>query len=331
MKQIPYQDKSYADKKRILREYSIKDEIRYYLDIMCNECINVSIRLGTFSSEDEANIRPIFKELIKKLGFDNEINMSNTFRDLMIDGYISLEIIWDDKKENILSFSRLSPATLVPAYAKEHGNYWIQYPEDEQLKRILYDSQVIFISYSDSETSYVERLMKPYNQLSMIENCMIMYNIKISSTTNKYEIPIKGLSKQKAEESIGTFIETHLSNWDIDNYTGKVTIDGAEQIPFNKNVFLPQGDSGEFIYETLNPNAIEHDFIGDINYFNNKLRMASYLPNSNGDLNNDMREVIRLNKFKSKIKSTFLEIIRKPLRLQAEKLGLNIDNITIDI
>jgi hypothetical protein len=31
------------------------------------------------------------------------------------------------------------------------------------------------------------------------------------------------------------------------------------------------------------------------------------------------------------MKSTFLEIIMKPLRLQAEKLNLNINNITIDI
>jgi hypothetical protein len=55
--------------------------------------------------------------------------------------------------------------------------------------------------------------------------------------------------------------------------------------------------------------------------------MASYFPNDNTDI----REINRLNKFKLRVKTTFLEIIRKPLILQAEKLNLNIDVITFDI
>ena len=334
MKKIPYQDKSYSDKRRILREYSIKDEIRYYLDLICDECINNNFRFASFNLNEESKLRPIFQDIIKKLGFDNQFTIYNTFRDLMIDGYLAFEIIWNDKKDNIISFNRLSPDSLVPAYNKENGSHWIQYPEDEQLKRILFDSQVIFISYSgiNEEISYVERLMKPYNQLSMIENCMIMYNIKISSTTNKYTIPVVGLSKQKAEENIGSIIEIYKEEINIDNFTGDVTVNGEKQIPFNKNVFFPEGDSGKANLEKISSHTVEHDFNKDLEYFSNKLRQASYLPTVNGELlYNDSREVIRLNKFKDRIKANFIEIVKKPLRLQAEMLNINIDNCIIDI
>lgn len=38
-KSIPYLDRSYPDKRRILREYSIKDEIRDFVSSLCDESI----------------------------------------------------------------------------------------------------------------------------------------------------------------------------------------------------------------------------------------------------------------------------------------------------
>ena len=38
-KSIPYLDKSYNDKRRILREYSIKDEIRDFVSQVADECV----------------------------------------------------------------------------------------------------------------------------------------------------------------------------------------------------------------------------------------------------------------------------------------------------
>ena len=50
---------------------------------------------------------------------------------------------------------------------------WIQHPNDEQNRRILLDAEIIYISYSGSsnymETSYVEPLIRPYNELKNIE------------------------------------------------------------------------------------------------------------------------------------------------------------------
>ena len=105
---------------------------------------------------------------------------------------LAIEIIYDDKNKNIIGFNRLQADTLVPAYDKSIGNLWIQYPEDPQLRRIFLDSQIVYISYSAqndfSEVSYVEGLIRPYNQLKILEQTRIMFNIVNASIYQVFTI-----------------------------------------------------------------------------------------------------------------------------------------------
>jgi hypothetical protein len=48
-------------------------------------------------------------------------------KDFLVDGYVANEIIYDDKKKNIIGFNRLRPETLVPAYEQNIGHLWIQF------------------------------------------------------------------------------------------------------------------------------------------------------------------------------------------------------------
>ncbi len=112
----------------------------------------------------------------------------------------------------------------------------------------------------------------------------------------------------------------------MDDSTGEVTLNGETQIPYIKNIFLPEGDYGKVDLERVNSDITDNNFASTIEYFNNQLKIASYIPINNSDI----RETNRLNKFKIRAKSVFLEIIKKPLILQAEKLNLNIDNININ-
>ena len=178
-KSIPYLDKAYADKRRILREYSIKDEIRDFVSTITDETIvyndekdfcSPRALSNDYSQEIKDKYQEHFEKIYNKFGFSDNITAWSMMRDFMIDGYLAIEIIYDDKKKNIIGFNRLRPETLVPAYEPNIGHLWIQFPEDPQLRRIFLDSQIIYISYSTqndySETSYVEGLIKPYNPVS---------------------------------------------------------------------------------------------------------------------------------------------------------------------
>ena len=340
-KSIPYLDRSYADKRRILREYSIKDEIRDFISTVCDECVIYSDKdfcsprqLPTeFTQDIKDKYQEYFEKIYNRYGFADSVSAWQLMKDFLIDGYVAMEIIWDDKKKNIISFNRLRPETLVPAFEPSIGHLWIQYPEDPQLRRIFLDSQIIFISYSSqndySETSYIEGLIKPYNQLKIIEQTKIMFNLVNATLYQKFVIPIKGLGRQRAEEQIGQLIQDYSEEVEWDDSLGTLRINGQKHLSYNKQYWFPEGDGGTPNMEIMNAGA-GHNLNEDdiLKWFFNILKRASKIPmqrfqsdeNGGGNAFSDAAEITRdeakFGNFVMRLRSNFKELIVKPLKLQ---------------
>ncbi len=339
-KSIPYLDKSYADKRRILREYSIKDEIRDFISSLTDECVVYNDegdfcspkQLSTeYSQEIQDKYQEYFEKVYNKYGFADNITAWNMFKDFLIDGYVAVEIIYDDKKKNIIGFNRLRPETLVPAYEPTIGHLWIQFPEDPQLRRIFLDSQIIYISYSTqsdySETSYVEGLIKPYNQLKILEQTRIMFNILNAQVYQKFTIPIKGLSRQRAEEQIGQLIHDYSEEVEWDDSLGTLSINGQKHLHYNKQIWFPEGDAGSPNMTLESPQGHDLNESDILQYFYKSLKRASKIPmqrfeseNGGGQLFGDSSEMtrdeIKFHNFINRLRSNFKELIVKPIRLQ---------------
>ena len=339
-KSVPYLDKAYADKRRILREYSIKDEIRDFVATVADECIifdgadfcTPKSLSSNFSNDIRDKYQEYFEKIYNRFGFSDGITTWNMMKDFLIDGFIALEIIWDDKKQNIIAFNRLRPDSLVPAYEPSIGNLWIQYPEDPQLRRIFLDSQLIFISYTTqndfSETSYIEGLIKPYNQLKILEQTRIMFNVINATVYQKFTIPSKGLSKHKAEEQIGQLIANYSEHVDWDDSLGTLSINGSKHLPFNKQVWFPEGDFGTPTMELMSPTGTDLNEDTTLKYFLAALKRASRIPNGRFDHENGGGNIFtmespdvnmdeqKFSNFVGRIRANFKEIITKPLKLQ---------------
>ena len=339
-KSIPYLDRSYADKRRILREYSIKDEIRDFISSVADEAIIYGTDKDFCSPEPLSNDFPqdvkdkyqeYFEVIYNKFGFNDNITAWNMMRDYLIDGYVAIEIVWDDKKKNIIYFNRLRPETLVPAYEPAIGNLWIQFPEDPQLRRIFLDSQIVFISYSTqndfAETSYVEGLIKPYNQLKILEQTKIMFNIINATIYQKFTIPIKGLPRQRAEEQIGQLIADYSEEIEWDDSLGTVTINGKKHLPYNKQIWFPEGDAGTPAMELVSPEGHNLNEDNMLTWFFNVLKRASKIPfqrfdkeSGGGTVFDDAasmtRDEVKFNNFINRLRANYKELIVKPLRLQ---------------
>lgn len=339
-KSIPYLDKSYGDKRRILREYSIKDEIRDFVSSICDECVvynddsdfcSPKQLSNEYSQEIQDKYLEYFNKIYSKFGFSDNITAWNMMKDFLIDGYLSTEIIYDDKKKNIIGFNPLRPDTLVPAYEPNVGHLWIQYPEDPQLRRIFLDSQIVYISYSSqndySETSYVEGLIKPYNQLKILEQTRIMFNVLNAQVYQKFTVPIKGMSRQRAEEQIGQLIHDYSEEVEFDEDLGTLSMNGSKHLHYNKQIWFPEGDAGTPNMELVKQEG--HDLNDEtmLNYFYKSLKRASKIPiqrfesdNGGGNLFTDASEMtrdeIKFHNFISRLRANFKEIIVKPLRLQ---------------
>ena len=339
-KSIPYLDKAYADKRRILREYSIKDEIRDMVSAVADECIvynddrdfcSPRALSNDYSQEVKDKYQEYFEKIYNKYGFSDSITAWNMIKDFLVDGYVAVEIVFDDKKKNIIAFNRLRPETLVPAYEPNVGHLWIQFPEDPQLRRIFLDSQIVFVSYSTqndySETSYVEGLIKPYNQLKILEQTKIMFNVINATIYQEFKIPIKGLSRQRAEEQIGQLIHDYSEEVEWDETLGTLSINGSKHLPYNKQIWFPESDAGSPSMELKSPAG--HDLNEDamLKWFHQALKRASKIPltrfegeGGGGNLIADSAEMtrdeIKFHNFISRIRANFKELIVKPLKLQ---------------
>ncbi len=157
-----FKDEPYSEKRRVFRFYSTKPEIKAYLDIISSNICNNLISLDKFKKMSK-----LIRQYISWF---------------LIDGYLALEIIYD-KKGEIIEFLILDPISLQ--YEEELGeSYWIQNPDDPDLKRVLKKSQIIYMSYSndiDDSTSYIEDFIPIYNKILSLEE----YNM--SQQTNFLE------------------------------------------------------------------------------------------------------------------------------------------------
>ena len=361
-KSIPYLDKSSADKQRILREYSIKDEIRDFVTTIADEAVIYDddekfCQPKKFKKDypQEVNDRyyEIFEDLYNIFGFADGKFAWDKFRNFLVDGYIAFEIVWDDKKQNIIKFEEIDPLTLMPGYEEESGStIWIQYPENPTYRRIYLDSQLIFISYKAhndySETSYVENLIRPYNQLKIIEQTRIMFNMANATVYQKFTIPIGDLSKQRAEEALGRMIADYSETVEFDDTMGTVEINGSKNVQFNKQIWFPEGESGTPQFELVSPEGHNLNESDMLTWFYNALKRASRIPftrfdkeSGGGDIYSDSSEMtrdeIKFGNFIQRLRTNFKEILVKPIKLQLlrdfpeymEDYGL-INNINIE-
>lgn len=339
-KSIPYLDKAYADKRRILREYSIKDEIRDMISMVADECIVYNDDRdfcsprpisNDYSQEIKDKYQEYFEKIYSRYGFSDSITAWNMMKDFLIDGYVAVEFVYDDKKKNIIAFNRLRPETLVPAYEPNVGHLWIQFPEDPQLRRIFLDSQIVFVSYSTqndySETSYIEGLIKPYNQLKILEQTRIMFNVINATVYQKFTIPIKGLSRQRAEEQIGQLIHDYSEEVEWDDTLGTLTLNGAKHLPYNKQIWFPEGDAGSPNMELVSPTGHDLNEDGMLKWFHQALKRASKIPiqrfeveGGGGTFISDAagltNDEVKFHNFISRLRANFKELIVKPLKLQ---------------
>lgn len=339
-KSIPYLDKAYPDKRRILREYSIKDEIRDMVSMIADECIVYNDDRdfcsprpisNEYSQEVQDRYQEYFEKIYSKYGFSDSITAWNMMKDFLIDGYVAVEIIYDDKKKNIIGFNRLRPETIVPAYEPNVGHLWIQFPEDPQLRRIFLDSQIVFVSYSTqndySETSYVEGLIKPYNQLKILEQTRIMFNVINATIYQKFTIPIKGLSRQRAEEQIGQLIHDYSEEVEWDDTLGTLTLNGSKHLPYNKQIWFPEGDAGTPNMTLESPQGHDLNEESMLKWFHQALKRASKIPIQRfeaeggggtfiADTAGLTNDEVKFHNFISRLRANFKELIVKPLKLQ---------------
>lgn len=344
---IGYFDKDYAGKRDYLRKFALNPEIEYILDTVCDEAITYDsfnffaypafLNLTGVKEKVIDRIDSNYKKLYDMFGFTDDISGWQYFRQLMVDGFLAFEIVYNDSGKEIIGFKELDATTLMPSVEKQmdgsYLNVWYQYPKDQNKRRMLYDSQIIYISYakgnSVSRISYTERLIRPYNVLRIIEYTRVIWSVMNASFRMKMTVPIGTKSPQKSMQTLGELMSIYKEDIRFNDESGELTIDGRPKIQFYKNYLMPSGVNGTPTIEPINNAGPNLNDPGPLAYFFDKLVQESKIPFSRfqgpdggsiGKYSNSAegldKEEIRFSKFVTRLRSIFQDILIKPLWIQ---------------
>jgi hypothetical protein len=344
-KYIPVFDKDYVSRREFLRSFALNSEIDFMVTTVVDEAIvfddtnyfayptMLNLEINDTIKEDLNNQ---FKKIYNHFGFTNDITGWHYFRQLLIDGTLAFEIIFDAKGENVIGFKELDAAFLKPDVRNENGvlkKVWYLYPERPALTRMLYDTQVIYVSTAKGNLpgriSYVENLVRSFNLMRIIENAQVMWMLMNSTWRVKMVVPIGAKSPQKAKETLGELLAIYKEDIILDGSTGELSINGSPAVgQFYKNYLFPSKNGEQVDISTMSGEGPDMQQSTLLNYFRDKMKDDSKIPaarfdktTNGGQLTGNAasgvdREEIRFYKFVNRFRSIFQEVLIKPLWIQ---------------
>ena len=340
-------EKDFAQKRDALRKLALQPELEDILDTMCNESIVYDNDLTYFAepfieaqelhvlAEDAREkiinvMNDSFRRFYKMLNW--KYRAWDDYKRFLVEGILAYEIVYDrlDKPTRIIGIVPLDPATLTKKFDNNKW-YWIQYKGMQGKERKLLDSQVIYIAYQETEcisrVSYLERLIRPFNIYRIIEQAQLIWTITNSSYKMKFTIPTKGMTKPMGMQTLSSAMNKYKEDIKFISDTGELQINGQVNMPFNKEYWFPENDSGSPEVETLGGDGPELNDNDQLKYFKNQLYKVSKIPLNRfdqesgetwfgADASSVARTEIDFGRFVTRLRNTFAQIMIKPLQLQ---------------
>ena len=338
-------EENYQKKKEQLRRFALQDEIEEILDIICEESIvfdgankfaNVKLNykadqaiLDEFSDE--------YNKIYNYFGFYDTVQATDYFRKWLIDGFLAFEIVYNEDQTEIIGFIELDPACLTPGIDPNTNekiwfvNQRVGINGQTTQDRILYDSQIIYLSYAKADTvsriSYVERLIRSFNILRTMEATRIIWAVTNASYKTQYIIPVGSVQSPRGRQTLAQAMANYKELVDFDWDSGEIKTNGRPMLQFYKDIFMASEGGETPQIQNLGGDGPEISDTETLRYFRDKLRQASKIPftrfeKEQGEGQYTMsaegiaREEIRFSKFIGRLRAIFSEILIKPTYLQ---------------
>ena len=340
-------EKDFPQKREALRKLALQPELEDILDTMTNEAIVYDTDLTYFAepfveAQELHDFKPDIRKQITSIMNTHyrrfykilnwKYNAWDDFKRFLIEGNLAWEIVYDslEKPKEIIGLIPLDASTLTRKYDNNKW-YWIQFKGMQGKERQLLDSQIVYLAYQETNcinrTSYLERLIRPFNIYRIIEQAQLIWTITNSSYKMKFTIPVKGMNKTMGMQTLSSAMNKYKEDIKFIGDTGELTINGQVNMPFNKEYWFPENESGSPEIETLGGDGPELNDNDQLKYFKNQLYKISKIPLSRFDQESgetwfgaDATSVARVEidfaRFVTRLRNQFAQIIIKPLQLQ---------------
>ena len=340
-------EKDYPQKREALRKLALQPELEDILDTMSNESIVYDNDLTYFAepfieSQELSDFKPKvrkevnevmnkhFRRFYKMLNW--KYNAWDDFKRWLVEGILAWEIVYDslEKPTQIIGLVPLDPATLTKKFENNKW-YWVQFKGMQGKERTLLDSQVIYVAYQEtnciSRVSYLERLIRPFNIYRIIEQAQLIWTITNSSYKMKFTIPVKGMNKTMGMQTLSSAMNKYKEDIKFIGDTGELQINGQVNMPFNKEYWFPENESGSPEIETLGGDGPDLNDNDQLKFFKNQLYKVSKIPLNRfdqesgetwfgADATSVARTEIDFARFVTRLRNRFAQIMIKPLQIQ---------------
>ena len=358
---IEGQTKNEYDLIRKYRSTAEHPECDLAIEDIINEAVNTeelkdTVSLLTdkvpYSSKIKNRVKYEFEQILRLLDFNNKAH--DIFRRWYIDGRIHYHKVIDetDPKKGILELryvdsTKIKLVRKVEKTGTAKGSPTIKIKEEY----FLYNEKGISTSTAGSfkiskdsicfvpsglhdpqknlVLSYLQKAIKPVNQLRMIEDAVVIYRIARAPERRIFYIDVGNLPKVKAETYLKDVMNRYRNKLVYNNATGEIR-DDRNQMSMLEDFWLPRREGGRGTEITTLPGGQHLGEIEDILYFRNKLYRSLNIPASRleepspgfnlGRGAEITRDEVKFTKFIQKLRrkfnSLFMDLLKTQLLLK---------------
>lgn len=305
------QGKTEYDLIRRYRSTAEHPECDLAIEDIINEAVNTedykqSVSILTdnlpYSSKIKSRVKSEFEQIIRLLDFNNKAH--DIFRRWYIDGRLHYHKVVDEndprkgiqelryidatkikkiRKVDKAATSKGSPTLKVIQEYFIYNDKGISNSTAGSLKitpdAICYVPSGIHDPQKNMVMSYLQKAIKPVNQLRMIEDAVVIYRIARAPERRIFYIDVGNLPKVKAEQYLKDVMNRYRNKVVYNNATGEIR-DDRNQMSMLEDFWLPRREGGRGTEITTLPGGQNLGEIEDILYFRNKLYRALNIPAS---------------------------------------------------
>ena len=195
---------------------------------------------------------------------------------------------------------------------------------------ITYVTSGIYNPTTKQVYGYLQKAIKPTNQLSMMEDALVIYRISRAPERRIFYIDVGNLPKPKAEAYLKDVMSRYRNKVVYDGSTGEVK-DDRNQMSMLEDFWLPRREGGRGTEITTLPGGQNLGEMQDVTYFQEKLYRSLNIPVSRlmtdsgfnmGRASEITRDEIKFTKFIQRLRKRFSGLFADLLKTQLVLKGI---------
>ena len=357
-------DKAQNEVDQILkyRDISAQPECDAAIEDIVNESIvgdhneapvNIILDKLDISDKIKTTVRDEFAQVLRLLKFNSYGH--DTFRKWYIDGRLPYHVIVNEKnpQAGIKELRYIDPISLrkvkeveekvdqktgAKLVVKQEEYFLFQDKKlnmaDQGVKihpdAIIYCTSGMLDASRKRILSYLQKAIKPVNQLRMMEDSLVIYRISRAPERRIFYIDVGNLPKGKAEEYLRNIMNQYRNKLVYDASTGDIK-DDKKHMSMLEDFFLPRREGGRGTEISTLPGGENLGQIDDILYFQKKLYRSLNVPINRleqestfalGRSTEISRDEVKFKKFIDRLRKRFSDVFMQTLKTQLLLKGI---------